>query len=386
MEQVKIVFFYGWNTEAIYVAIINAGAGIVVNNSEDGPWSGDADIGRYMRAGVNYLEYLDGGYENTRPGPIANDLVNNLLFIEKMAAAGAYGIFVDQVSSFPSADKINGYLRPISEKARSLGLKVAFNVGVGVWSDELMNLCDYINSVELWNNEPLTASQQKFANRVWLLTQNVQSAAVAASLTNAALQKGVMGHYACYIYAALPAWFGDYMAQVNIVPTGPEISDMDIHEAYQKFLDGVKFIDIRRPSELMDGGAGGDAAKGFIPDAINIDFYAADFQAQLDALDKNVPYVEYCRTGNRTEQAKAIFKALGFREVYNLIGGITEWKAAGYPVIYAEEPTEPPGGYTTISPEEAFAELAGFAEIMDSRTYDLYGADHLVGAINRTYG
>ena len=32
-------------------------------------------------------------------------------------------------------------------------------------------------------------------------------------------------------------------------------------------------------------------------------------------------------------------QALGFEEVYNMLGGITEWEENGYPVIRSEVPT-----------------------------------------------
>ncbi len=96
----------------------------------------------------------------------------------------------------------------------------------------------------------------------------------------------------------------------------------------------MKFVDVRTADELLNGGASGETARGFIPGAINIDYYAADFREQLARLDSNKPYVIYCRTGNRSDSAASIMKELGFTEVYNLPGGFIEWKAHGYPVAY----------------------------------------------------
>ena len=174
-------------------------------------------------------------------------------------------------------------------------------------------------------------------------------------------------------WITLGSWDGAFResgyAQVNPAPTptptptpaptpAPITEDINIGDAYALFLQGVTFIDIRSPEELADGGSSGEAARGYIPGMINIDFSAPDFEEQLDQLDKDAVYVEYCRTGNRTTQAKPVFEALGFREVYNMLGGMVEWKAAGYPVEYlpapapvpsptptpAPAPTPPPGG------------------------------------------
>jgi rhodanese-related sulfurtransferase len=79
-------------------------------------------------------------------------------------------------------------------------------------------------------------------------------------------------------------------------------------------------LDIRTPDEF---------AAGYIDGAANIDFYAADFTAQLGALDTGATYVIYCRSGNRTTAALEIFRDLGFTEVHAIAGGIVAWQAAG---------------------------------------------------------
>ena len=66
--------------------------------------------------------------------------------------------------------------------------------------------------------------------------------------------------------------------------------------------------------------------------AVNIDFYAPDFADQLDGLDKNDPYVMYCRSGNRSSEAIETMKDLGFVEVYEVDGGIVDWYDEGFPV------------------------------------------------------
>ena len=87
---------------------------------------------------------------------------------------------------------------------------------------------------------------------------------------------------------------------------------------------GLIVLDIRTPEEYNEVR---------IADAINIDFYDTDFADQLDALDKNDPYVMYCRSGNRSSDAVKTMKELGFTEVYEIDGGIVNWYEAGYPVV-----------------------------------------------------
>ncbi len=83
-------------------------------------------------------------------------------------------------------------------------------------------------------------------------------------------------------------------------------------------------LDIRTPEEY---------GAGKIAGAVNIDFYDANFRDQLDALDKDVHYVVYCNSGNRSGQSLPIFEDLGFARVENVATGITGWYEDGYPVV-----------------------------------------------------
>ena len=221
---------YGWYTDAIEANVINTRPEFLVSTSYAGPWSGNADIGKLQAAGIKYFEYIDGGYEGSVWQPIPNDLQSNLNYINNIAAAGAYGVFLDEVSPYPSGASLY-YLEQIAARAHSLGLKVAFNCGANSWSDSLMNYCDFINSSEIWQNGSLTASQIKWASRTWLLTYNVYDAAIAAALTNSALSQGIRAHYACTSYMALPSWLGYYVAQISFTspasfssnPSGVEV-------------------------------------------------------------------------------------------------------------------------------------------------------------------
>ncbi len=82
-------------------------------------------------------------------------------------------------------------------------------------------------------------------------------------------------------------------------------------------------LDVRTPEEYQSG---------HIDGAINVDFYAPDFPQQLDKLDKNKVYVLYCRSGNRSGRTVPLMKQLGFREVYEIQGGISNWLRKGLPL------------------------------------------------------
>ena len=206
--------YYGSNSSTTDQSIISANPEYLVDNSPAGPWRGNANIGKFMSAGIKYFEYIDGGYEGTVRQAIPNDLQSNLGYIDAIAKAGAYGVFVDEVSSNPSAASL-AYLKQLTDRAHSLGLKVVFNAGVDSWSDSLMNYCDFVNSSEVWNNTPLTPSQTKWQSRTWFLTQGVNDPATAAKLTEAAWSKGIEAQYTCSSYGALPTWLASYITLIG---------------------------------------------------------------------------------------------------------------------------------------------------------------------------
>jgi rhodanese-related sulfurtransferase len=86
----------------------------------------------------------------------------------------------------------------------------------------------------------------------------------------------------------------------------------------------AKILDVRTPEEF---------AEGHIAGAENIDFYAADFADQIDALDPGEKYVVYCRSGNRSGQATTLMADRGFGSVTDVDGGIVAWEAAGLPTV-----------------------------------------------------
>lgn len=86
---------------------------------------------------------------------------------------------------------------------------------------------------------------------------------------------------------------------------------------------GLQVLDVRTPGEFTAGSVQG---------AKNIDIYDPAFRQNLSALDKNQPVLVYCKSGGRSAEAAGILKELGFREVYNMEGGMLAWTNAGKPV------------------------------------------------------
>lgn len=88
--------------------------------------------------------------------------------------------------------------------------------------------------------------------------------------------------------------------------------------------DDLVVLDVRTLEEFQEG---------HLEDATMIDFYSEDFRAQLENLDKDAPYLLYCRSGNRSGQTRALMEELGFTDVADVDGGILAWVDAGLPVV-----------------------------------------------------
>ncbi len=106
-------------------------------------------------------------------------------------------------------------------------------------------------------------------------------------------------------------------ALLETVPVG------EIEEIVASPPERLVVLDIRTAEEY---------AEGHLAGAINIDYYADNFESLLGELDLGVPYVMYCNSGNRSGNALPVMDSLGFLEVYELDGGIQAWNGANLPL------------------------------------------------------
>jgi len=89
-------------------------------------------------------------------------------------------------------------------------------------------------------------------------------------------------------------------------------------------MGNVQLIDVRTPQEY---------ANGYIEGAVNIDFRDKNFESLIEKVDKSNPVAVYCGRGGRSGKCSTFMKKAGFTKIYDLDGGITEWKYKGKKVI-----------------------------------------------------
>lgn len=107
-----------------------------------------------------------------------------------------------------------------------------------------------------------------------------------------------------------------------------QIIDINPQDAFKLIKDNSNnsdfiLIDVRTPGEFSES---------HIEGALLLNYQAPDFKEKLQELDKNKTYLVYCRSGMRSAAGADTMKALGFQDVYNMMGGIMEWERQRLPV------------------------------------------------------
>jgi rhodanese-related sulfurtransferase len=131
------------------------------------------------------------------------------------------------------------------------------------------------------------------------------------------------------IFGVFAGTAGCAQYRASSVPDSENLKAVTPKEAFEliqrnKSNPNFAILDVRTPEEFAEGHIGG---------AINIDYYHPGFQTELNKLDRTKTYLVYCRTGSRSGQAFEFMKEQGFREVFDMDGGITVWRKEGLPVV-----------------------------------------------------
>jgi len=93
---------------------------------------------------------------------------------------------------------------------------------------------------------------------------------------------------------------------------------------YTKLVDDNSsiIIDVRTPEEF---------SKGHLRNALNINWFDENFESQLEILSRERPVFIYCLSGGRSAKALDKISGMGFKNSYELDGGILEWRKNNYP-------------------------------------------------------
>lgn len=157
--------------------------------------------------------------------------------------------------------------------------------------------------------------------RRWAVTPLSHMAAVVVAVVGVAVVAG------CSADAESSPTGADAVTSTSPTSSTPGVRVIDIDRAaelHQDLTKGLVVLDVRTPEEF---------ATGHLAGAVMIDFNGPEFEAQIDVLDRDTPYLLYCRSGNRSGQARALMEQLGFVDVADIDGGILAWEQAGLATV-----------------------------------------------------
>lgn len=99
-------------------------------------------------------------------------------------------------------------------------------------------------------------------------------------------------------------------------------SEISVQEAVAKRDSGAFILDVREPDEWN---------QFHVPNSTLIPL--GELATRVDEMPKNQEIVVVCRSGNRSAKGRDILRSAGFTQVTSMTGGLTQWKAAGYPTV-----------------------------------------------------
>ncbi|NNC87586.1 MAG: molybdopterin-synthase adenylyltransferase MoeB [Akkermansiaceae bacterium] len=105
----------------------------------------------------------------------------------------------------------------------------------------------------------------------------------------------------------------DYEAHCSSADALDEIAVADLQAILEADFEGV-LLDVRQPEEH---------AAVRLPGSTLLPL--GELPARLDSLPADVPYLVYCKSGQRSASAVALLREAGFSDVRNVRGGITSW-------------------------------------------------------------
>ncbi len=84
---------------------------------------------------------------------------------------------------------------------------------------------------------------------------------------------------------------------------------------------------------VVDVRTDGEVATGMIPGAKHIEWTSGNFETEIGTLDKDKKILLYCASGSRSHKAMVKMNEMGYKNVYNMQGGIGAWVNEEYPLI-----------------------------------------------------
>jgi len=110
-------------------------------------------------------------------------------------------------------------------------------------------------------------------------------------------------------------------------------------------LDLAYKIENKEKIVVLDTRSEKEYKPSHIEHAVFVDYKKPDLSI-LDTINQNTEIILYCTVGYRSEKIGEKVQKLGFKKVFNLYGGITQWVNDGYSVYNKDGKTNIVHGYS----------------------------------------
>ncbi len=114
----------------------------------------------------------------------------------------------------------------------------------------------------------------------------------------------------------------DTIGEAPVKKTITVIDNTDLEQALA--TDDIQLIDVRTQREWDNG---------HLAKAKHFEMNNANWEMQLETLDKDKPVYVYCEKGGRSARCAKQLEEAGFTEIYDLKGGMSQWKSQGKPIV-----------------------------------------------------
>jgi rhodanese-related sulfurtransferase len=166
-----------------------------------------------------------------------------------------------------------------------------------------------------------------------------------------------------------------FLAQFMVSVEANPYTNLNVSEA-KEMVDlnpNLVILDVRYLSEYE---------RGHLKNAILIP--VGELEERLNELDKDKETLVYCKSGGRSATACAILDAHGFTKVYNMMGGISAWISAGYPIEVVFEVVWEEKNYPVAIFSNSTITSFSFSQPLKQISFDITGPDGTIAFCNVT--
>jgi rhodanese-related sulfurtransferase len=123
--------------------------------------------------------------------------------------------------------------------------------------------------------------------------------------------------------------------------------DLEVKKLYRNSVPVVRNAQVSTRATLLDTREREEFNVSHLPRARWVGYDDFDLK-RVANIPKTDTIIVYCSIGYRSERIGEKLKKAGYTNVYNLYGGIFQWKNATM-ALWSHQPTTPPSAYTATT-------------------------------------